>query len=139
VVNGACPNFICDDSVSILLGNGHGDFQAPMNFDTPAGPAGLVLGDFNGDGLLDIATINQADYTTECDCVGVLLGNGDGTFQEPPIVTYPPRGLPSSLAVGYFDEKNTNLDLAVALGLESSSEVQIMLGNGDGTFTLGDL
>jgi hypothetical protein len=137
VVNGACPNFVCDDSVAVLLGNGDGTFQAPMNFTTPPGPAGLVLGDFNGDGLLDIATINQADYTSECDCIGVLLGNGDGTFQEPPIVTYPPHSQPEALTAGYLSGSK-NLDLAVALGLESSGEVQIMTGNGDGTFALGD-
>jgi hypothetical protein len=136
VVNGACPNFVCDDSVSVLLGNGDGTFQAPMNFSTPPGPVGLVLGDFNGDGLLDIATINQADYTTQCDCIEVLLGNGDGTFQEPPIVTYPPPSLPEALAVGHFDE-NGNLDLAVTEGYESSGKVQIMLGNSDGTFSTG--
>jgi hypothetical protein len=137
VVNGACPNFICDDSMSVLLGNGDGTFQTPMNFSTPPGPVNLVLGDFNGDGFLDIATVNQADYTTECDCIGVLLGNGDGTFQ-PPIVTYPSHGLPWALVAGHFG-KTKNLDLAVTIGLESASEVQVLPGNGDGSFALGNI
>jgi hypothetical protein len=138
VVNGACAHSICEDSVSVLLGNGDGTFQAPMIFSTPPGPRGLVLGDFNNDGILDIATINQADYSAECDCVAVLLGNGDGTFQEPPIITYPAKGLPSAVTAGHF-RNNKNLDLAITLGEESSGEVQILLGNGDGTFTLGDV
>jgi FG-GAP-like repeat/FG-GAP repeat len=137
VVNGACPNQVCYDSVAVLLGNGDGTFQAPMNFSTPPRSVSLVVGDFNGDGFLDIATVNQADYTTECDCIGVLLGDGDGTFQ-PPIITYPSRGLPWALVAGHFS-KGKNLDLAVTIGLESSSEVQVLPGNGDGTFALGDV
>ncbi|HTU41579.1 MAG TPA: FG-GAP-like repeat-containing protein [Candidatus Aquilonibacter sp.] len=138
VVNGACPNFVCDDSVSVLLGNGDGTFQPPMTFSTPPGPYDVVLGDFNNDGVLDIATINQADYTTECDCVSVLLGNGDGTFQEPPIISYPPFSEPEVLLAGNFVKASKNLDLALGLDFESSGSVQILLGNGDGTFTLGD-
>jgi FG-GAP-like repeat/Abnormal spindle-like microcephaly-assoc'd, ASPM-SPD-2-Hydin len=138
VLNGACVPSFCEQSVSVLLGNGDGTFQAPMTFNTPPGPAGLVLGDFNNDGLLDIATINRANHTTQCDCIGVLLGNGDGTFQEPPIITYPAPGEVAALVAGDFNS-DKNLDIAVSIGLEGSSEVQILLGNGDGTFTLGNI
>jgi FG-GAP-like repeat/Abnormal spindle-like microcephaly-assoc'd, ASPM-SPD-2-Hydin len=137
VVDSACAHSICENSVSVLLGNGDGTFQAPMIFSTPPGPSGLAVGDFNGDGIPDIATIDQADYSTECDCVGVLLGNGDGTFQQP-IISYPAKGLPSAMAAGNFSNSK-NLDLAVAIGEESSSEVQILRGNGDGTFSLGNV
>lgn len=136
VVDENCPNSICDDSVSVVLGNGDGTFQDPMVFSTPPGPAGLVLGDFNNDGLLDIATINQGDYSTECDCIAVMFGNGDGTFQAP-IITYPANGLPSAITAGHFGNSK-NLDLAVAIGEESSGEVQTLFGNGDGTFSLGN-
>jgi hypothetical protein len=125
------------NSVSVLLGNGDGTFHAPVNYSTPPGPVGLVLGDFNGDGKLDIATADQADLTGSCYCVSVLLGNGDGTFQEPPIITYTPNSLPLALAAGHFNG-HKNLDLAVTLNFESEGRVQILLGNGDGTFRLGD-
>lgn len=127
-----------EENLSVLLGNGNGTFQSPMTFSTPPGPADVVLDDFNGDGFLDIAMANRADDTSECYCVGVLLGNGDGTFQEPPIITYLPFSDPEALVAGNFVKGNKNLDLAVALGLESSGSVQILLGNGDGTFALGD-
>lgn len=135
VINAACPDDVCDDSVAVLLGNGDGSFQAPVNYSTPPGPTGLVIGDFNGDGKLDIATIDRNDYTSSCTCVGVLLGNGDGTFQEPAIITSLP-GNPQAVAAGKFGPAKS-LDLAVTMSELSSGEVQILLGNGDGTFTLG--
>lgn len=135
VVNGACPNDLCDDSVAVLLGNGDGTFQAPVTYALPAGPAGVVIGDFNGDGKPDAATISGGDYSTTCDCVGVLLGNGDGTFQEPAIVT-PLAAYPFALVSGHFGG-DKNLDLAVTENEVNSGSVQILLGNGDGTFRIG--
>jgi hypothetical protein len=129
VVNGG------NDTLSVLLGNGDGTFQAPMNFATPPDPIALVLGDFNGDGKIDIATADVLDNQGSCVCVSVLLGNGDGTFQEPPIIT-PLTVTPYSMAAGYFNA-DKNLDLAVPQDFGSSSDVQILLGNGDGTFTVG--
>jgi hypothetical protein len=68
-------------TVSVLLGNGNGTFQAPATLnisDTTAAnpsPVGLVVGDFNYDGRQDIATANSGQ-----DYVSYLLGNGNGTF-----------------------------------------------------------
>jgi hypothetical protein len=126
------------DSLTILLGNGDGTFQAPVIYAIPSAPVSVVLGDFNNDGNLDIATAIQDDFTTSCFCVATLLGNGDGTFQEP-IITYPPSGAGLyALAAGYFNGEG-NLDLALTENFSfSGGAAQIMLGNGDGTFTLGD-
>ena len=131
VING-CPDDNCPGSVSVLLGNGDGTFQAPVSYSTPPEPVALLLGDFNNDGKLDIAMIESSEA---CACLSVLLGNGDGTFQEPAIITELPGG-PEALAAGQFTS-GKNLDIAVTLQHISSSSVQILLGNGDGTFTLG--
>jgi hypothetical protein len=120
--------------VSVLLGNGDGTFQTPVNYTLPALPIGITLGDFNGDGILDIATTPNGEG---CLCVSVLLGNGDGTFQEPAITTELPTG-PGPLVAGQFGASK-NLDLAAVVSATLSSEaVQILLGNGDGTFSFGD-
>ena len=90
-------------------------------------PDSVAVGDFNGDGKLDLVVANQ-DGT-----VSVLLGKGDGTFQ--PAVNYEadhPAGTePSSVAVGDFNGDG-KLDLLVVNS--GSSDVSVLLGNGDGTF-----
>jgi hypothetical protein len=77
--------------VSVLLGNGDGTLQTAVNYHVGPGPiselTSMTVGDFNGDGKLDIVTDG-----------GVLLGNGDGTFQAAqnsrPLRTFPPTGFP---------------------------------------------
>ena len=64
------------DTVSVLLGNGNGTFQARQAFGTGSSPCSVAVGDFNGDGKSDLVT---ADYVG--NTVSVLLGNGNGTFQ----------------------------------------------------------
>src|SRR5207253_6982357 len=86
-------------------------------------PTSAAVGDFNGDGKLDLAVANAGSKN-----VSVLLGNGDGTFKAP--VNFGAPG-PQSVAVGDFNGDG-NLDLAVAN--LSSGNVSIRLGNGDGTF-----
>ncbi len=61
----------------MLLGNGDGTFQPALDYAVGIFPIGVVTGDFNGDGILDLAVTNAGSNT-----VSVLLGNGDGTFQS---------------------------------------------------------
>jgi hypothetical protein len=49
--------------VSVMLGNGDGTFQPPVQFRVGVSPAQLVVADFNHDGKPDIATINGGDST----------------------------------------------------------------------------
>ena len=124
------------DSVSVLLGNGDGTFQPAMTFATAQDPLIVLIGDFNHDGKLDVATLNGADSTGYCNCVAVLLGNGDGTVQEPPIITSLSSPPTSGMATGYFNSDG-NLDLAANEESLFTAQVEVLLGNGDGSFSLG--
>ena len=82
------------------------------------------VGDFNGDGKVDLAVTNATDNK-----VSILLGNGDGTFQ--PQATYDVGGQPGPIAVGDFNGDG-KLDLAV--GNLTGQTISVLIGNGDGTF-----
>jgi FG-GAP-like repeat/FG-GAP repeat len=60
--------------VSILLGNGDGSFQSVRDFTVGSQPSYLAVGDFNRDGVPDLAVTDELG-------VSILLGKGDGTFQ----------------------------------------------------------
>src|SRR5262249_49899192 len=91
-----------------------------------AGPEGVVVEDFNGDGTADVATPNTSSGT-----VTALLGKGDGTF---PTGKISGAGFaPVSLAAADFNE-DTILDLAVANDDPVNGSVSTLLGNGDGFF-----
>jgi len=115
----------------VLMGNGDGTFQNPVSYSVPCTPALLAVGDFNGDKKPDLLVTYRA-----CSFFSIYLGNGDGTFQQPGINTTPPFGAPSGTGIGDFNGDGV-LDVAVGQQFGGISEVQIFLGNGDGTFSTG--
>jgi hypothetical protein len=115
---------VLPNSIAIYLGNGDGTFGAPQTFAVGNDPVALCAADFNGDGKLDLAVLNDQDAT-----VSILLGNGDGTFQAQTTIS---TGLnPESIVAGDFNSDG-HIDLAIA---NTSASVSVLLGNGDGTFT----
>jgi hypothetical protein len=115
-------------SVSVLLGTGSGSFQPAVTTAVLNG-AGLsmVSGDFNGDGLADVALTSATNGVNPA--VEVLLGKGDGSFQTNHLVL-PVGQTPFSVAAGDFDH-NGALDLVTA---NSNGTLSVLLGNGNGSF-----
>jgi hypothetical protein len=130
VANGALDNGY--PSVAVLIGNGDGTFQPAVAYSTGGEQTNSVaIGDVNGDGIPDLIVANfQQSQSAEGE-VAVLLGNGDGTFQ--PAVTYDAGGEYSySVALGDLRGDGI-LDVVVANSVPGGA-VDVLLGNGDGTF-----
>jgi hypothetical protein len=115
------------NNVTVLLGDGSGGFSAAMGspFTVGTNPRGLAVGDFNGDGIQDLAT-------TSANAVTVLLGNGLGGFAAAPGSPFAAGTGPFSVVVGDFNGDGIQ-DLAVAN--DGSNNVTVLLGNGSGGFT----
>jgi hypothetical protein len=120
-----------DDTVYVMLGNGDGTFQSPVAYPTAGANLMVALGDFTGHGHLDIASLEWSS----CNCVQILPGNGDGTFGAPISTTPVPYDVTGfAIAPGDFNNDG-KLDLAVGGQFGASSKLDVLLGNGDGTFT----
>src|SRR5215468_8450616 len=99
-------------------------FIARRDLGVGSSPQSVAVGDFNGDGLPDLAVANQSSNN-----VSVLLGIGDGRFTA--AQNFGAGSFPHSVAVGDFNGDGLP-DLAVAN--RDSNHVSVLLGNGDGSF-----
>ncbi|MCO6455678.1 MAG: VCBS repeat-containing protein [Pirellulaceae bacterium] len=128
------------DTVSVLLGQGDGTFQAPRQFgigayvkplsDVQQLPFGrdVAIGDFDQDGLLDLAATNYASAD-----ISLLLGRGDGTVA--PQRRFEASPLPFDLDVGDVNGDGLPDIVTIEAGLGSrDAALGTLLGRGDGTF-----
>lgn len=109
------------NQVSVLRGDGAGDFEAPRTFGVGVWPCDLATGDFDEDGRLDVATANWSGYD-----VSLLLGDGRGNL--PGVLRQALPLEPRDIIAGDFNEDGWE-DVALA-----QSDVAIRLGDGAGGF-----
>jgi Bacterial Ig-like domain (group 3)/FG-GAP-like repeat len=153
VGNMSCSG-IAQTCVTVMLGNGDGTFKPATGYGSGGNIeiwGGLIylsmaVGDLNHDGKPDIVVANQCFSSTNCanGSVGVLLGNGDGTFQ--PLETYSSGAFLAGDVVIADLNNDGRPDLIVTncakLGSADCSghqqigngQVAVLVGNGDGTF-----
>jgi hypothetical protein len=115
-------------ALSIALGNGDGTFQTLQQIGTSevGCNAGLsmLVNDLNGDGNLDIAYCDDTN-------ISILLGNGDGTFQQSASYVVDTTNNFSFTAGDFNSDGKTDL---IVSDDSTNFEFSILLGNGDGTF-----
>jgi hypothetical protein len=121
-------------SVDVLLGKGDGTFGRGPTLHFADVPFAIVAGDFNADGKTDLAVTSvQSPNYSKPGKVNVFLGNGDGTFVEPPRVTSVGAN-PQSIATADFDEDGKADVVVTTLDNTAVRRVQVLFGAGDGTF-----
>ena len=117
-------------TITVMLGNGDGTFQPASEIDVGTGMAKIAVGDFDRDGLRDLAIAGDQAQ------VYLLRGLGDGTFIQQPTIILVSGG---RLGVDGTDISVADLngdtleDLVVSIGL-NGSRTAVLLGNGNGTF-----
>jgi uncharacterized protein (TIGR03437 family) len=121
--------------VSVLLGNGDGTFQSAISVPaqggsvntSETGPFSIAAGDLNRNGRQDLVILFP-----QSDQVGVLLNNGDGSFQS--VVLRPVDKHPHWVALGDF---NGDGKLDIVTANTRANDISVLLGNGDGSFQGG--
>lgn len=120
------------NSVGVFLNNGNGTFTE-SSIAVPNAPYTVALGDFNHDGKMDIAA---AGDDPNAGYISVLPGKGNGTFGQP-ILT------PAVLGIFWLSTADLNgdgfPDLVVSNSANQTDSVQVLLNNGDATFSLGQV
>ena len=120
-------NYLPTGGVKILLANGDGTFRLGATYAVAVQPFYASAASLRGNGILDLVVGDSLS-----DDVYVMLGNGDGTFESP--VPYPTSGRPVDVGTGYFTGSG-NLDIIALTGNGAECNcVEVLPGNGDGTF-----
>jgi len=128
VTNGNATN----GGVYVFLGNGDGTFRSPVISNTGSFLQNIAflggVGDFNRDGKLDLIGISGTQ-------LAFLQGNGDGTFQAPSTFYPVQAGGQNGTIVAADLNGDDKLDL-ITLQYPPTNTFTVLLGNGDGTFTV---
>ena len=127
------PDLVAVNEIAftVLLNNGNGTFSVGGTFTAANDSLSGVLGDFNGDGELDVLVGNNHGFPN-AGSLSLFLGNGNGTFQPESVLSIG-NNLLTTITAGDFNNDG-KLDAAVVSSDGIGATVFVMRGNGDGTF-----
>ena len=117
-----------EDSVALLLGSDRLAYGEPLRYRTNSGddPTGVAYGDLNEDTVPDMIVANVSSHE-----LSLLIGYGDGTFAPPAVIDLQGALAPVVVRVG---DLNTDGHADLVTANRDSNDVNVLLGNGDGTF-----
>ncbi len=118
-------NFGSGPPPAVMLGNGDGTFQAEKTFSGGSQPVQVTTADLDGDGKLDLLVVSGM-AAGPASTIGVLPGNGDGTFKA--VTTFDAGTYGWSVLSG-----DVNGDGKADVLVANRSTVSVLLGNGNGT------
>jgi len=123
-----------DGTLGIYLGDGKGGFRHSATYNLGVEPVSVVVADFNGDGVEDIAVANRKGFgqSGSQGAVMIFFGEDQGRFKKPVICKLP--GAPHGLAVGDLNGDGSP-DLAVTQ--DAASSVTVLMNRGGGSFRVG--
>lgn len=120
-----------DDTVSVLLNDGSGGLSAEMDspYDVGDTPVDVALGDLNGDGNTDVATVNSSDDEVWVLRHDGILDDGDSSFSPEPAGDHPYSvgRFPLSIAIGNFDPDGaSDVDPDLVAGNKDGESVTVL-------------
>ncbi len=117
---------INDDTISVLLGNGDGTFAPQQTIPVGDHPRGVAVLDVDGDNDWDIVNTNRFSSS-----LSLHINNGNGVFGTPSVINSSLVGEWSLMAADMNGDGVSDL----VVGSGNTQQVQVLTGNGDGTFT----
>jgi hypothetical protein len=136
VTNQNCNHTCGAGSMSVLLNRGDGTFQPAVSYGTDTDPVSVIIGDFTGNGRLDLA-VASAITTVQpvAGTVSIFLNNGDGTFylNGKYAAGY---GVGQLAAVKLAGTANPSLAVTDFVSFNGVNAVSILRNRGDGSFAL---
>jgi Bacterial Ig-like domain/FG-GAP-like repeat len=117
------------DSVVVMMNDGSGQFVRDSSYIVGSAPWYITTADFNADGWLDIANVDQG---AGANSVSVLMNNGDGAFAAR--ITLSIGSIPFSIQSGDLDSDG---DIDLVTGNSGGNDVTIIKNNGLAEFTVG--
>lgn len=126
----AIPSGTGNEIPQVFLGNGDGTFQPPVSLTAAQGIISVALGDFNGDGLPDIAVGHEAVGTATTTAIQIFRNLGGGSFT---LV----QSVPLDTTYGVFSLNAADIDMDghVDLVAGNSSSLVVLWGQGNFQFT----
>jgi hypothetical protein len=131
--NDGIPDLIIgneDGALTLFLGNGTGGFSSVYQIPPQSSVVSIAVADFNNDGILDLAVSGW-----RASSVTVLVGTGKGSFEYLRSFPLRMRGTKPHVAAADFNGDGVP-DLAVIYEQDDGDTYDVMLGNGNGSFTI---